>query len=60
MDGDRTHRALLRIDSALARLESAALEPAVDAELAARHERLRATVVETLGRLDTLIANQTE
>ena len=68
MDGDRTHRALLRIDSALARLEAVALEPpepsapepATDADLVARHERLRAAVVETLGRIDTLIASQTE
>ena len=60
MDGDRTHRALLRIDSALARLESVAIEPRADADLASRHERLRTAVVKTIGRIDSLIASQTE
>jgi hypothetical protein len=57
MDGDRTHRALLRIDAALARLEAAAQQPAPsgDGDLAARHARLRGVVTEVLGRLDTLI-----
>jgi hypothetical protein len=60
MDGDRTHRALLRIDIALARLESAAQQPARsgDGDLAARHARLRGALTEVLGRLDNLISEQ--
>jgi len=60
MDGDRTHRALLRIDSALARLEAVAIEPRVDTQLADRHERLRDAVIETIARIDTLIAGRPE
>ncbi|MDE2596324.1 MAG: hypothetical protein KGL44_05530 [Sphingomonadales bacterium] len=62
MEGDRTDNALRRIDAALARLESAAKQtpapasdPSADAELAARHEALRATVARSLARLDLLI-----
>ncbi len=52
-------RTLDRIDAALARLERAAeLPPAGDAELAARHDRLKASVSKALGQLDDLIAGQ--
>ena len=59
MDGDRTTRALARIEGALARLEAAARTSFVaesgDAELAARHSKLRDAVTQTLRQLDELI-----
>lgn len=59
MDGDRTHKALLRIDTALARLEAAAQQPAGDeSALAERHRALRAAVSATVSRLDALIESQ--
>lgn len=71
MDGDRTHRALLRIDSALARLEAIALQPVPakptrerptqdEGDIAQRHARLRAAVTQTLGQLDLLIESHDE
>ena len=62
MSGERTNRALARIEAALARIEAAARrprpEPADAAELVAlqtRHAQLRAAVTETLTELDQLI-----
>lgn len=60
MDGDRTQRALLRIDKALTRLEAAAERPADnERDLAARHARLRGAVTDALGQLDMLIGGKT-
>jgi hypothetical protein len=62
MSGDRTNRALARIEAALERIEAAARrrpEPVNAAELAelqARHGRLRAAVTDSLAELDQLIA----
>ena len=60
MDSSRVIRAMSRIEDALARIERAAASPrsvdAGDAELAKRHERLKDTVREQLGELDSLIA----
>ena len=63
MAGDRSERALQRIDAALARIERAAQRrpppssaPAGDPELAHRHARLRDAVGQSLRQLDALIA----
>ena len=65
MDGDRSERALQRIEAALARIERAAQHrpavasaPAGDPELARRHARLRDAVGQSLRQLDALIAEQ--
>ena len=63
MEGPSAEFALTRIDAALARIEAAASRPhapdhANESELAARHERLRAAVAETLRDLDGLIGGQ--
>lgn len=60
MDGDRSRRALARIEAALARIEAASHRSgtASGGELAAlkeRHERLRAAVQDGLEQLDSLI-----
>lgn len=61
MNGDRTSRALARIDAALARIEAAPRPtgPAPGGEdmarLQARHDRLRAAVQDSLDQLDQLI-----
>jgi hypothetical protein len=61
MDGERTHRALQRIDVALSRLEAIAARPAKDSsELEARHAHLRDAVSGVVGKLDALIAGQTQ
>ena len=61
MDGDRTARALTRIEAALARIEAAphrAGESPGSADLQrlqARHDRLRSAVQASLTQLDQLI-----
>ena len=68
MEGDRSKRAIARIEDALARIEAAAghfaASPADappqsnDEELAAlreRHERLRSAVVQSLEQIDAMI-----
>ncbi|MEY4239565.1 MAG: hypothetical protein RL339_2166 [Pseudomonadota bacterium] len=62
MNGDRSSRALARIDAALGRIEAATRRGARDsagseelADLQARHDRLRATVTDSLAELDQLI-----
>jgi hypothetical protein len=61
MDGASFQNALDRIEAAIARLESAAARPPQkDEALAARHERLRSAVSQSLRRLDDLIASQPE
>lgn len=61
MDGDRTARALARIDAALARIEANAQQAGGQsgqgelAALQARHDRLRAAVQGSLEELDQLI-----
>jgi hypothetical protein len=62
MSGDRSERALARIEAALARIEGAARQPRSSGDdgeldrLRGRHERLRAAVSDSLVQLDTLIA----
>jgi hypothetical protein len=62
MEGERTSRAMARIDTALARIEAAALRPTSAADpaefdnLKRRHDRLRAAVQDGLEQLDALIA----
>jgi hypothetical protein len=63
MDGNRTQRAVARIELALARIEAAARHPRSssadpDPALAARHARLRDAVGRSLAQLDQLIAEQ--
>jgi len=63
MEGDRTQRAVARIEAALALIEAAARHarsPAgdPDAALAARHALLRDAVGRSLAQLDQLIAEQ--
>lgn len=62
MSGERSSRALARIEAALERIQSAtrnrAAVPASSDELAdlhLRHERLRAAVTDSLSELDQLI-----
>jgi hypothetical protein len=61
MSGDRSERALARIEAALARIEASARAPrglADDGELASltgRHKRLRAAATEALAQLDTIL-----
>ena len=60
MEGASIEKALERIEAALTRVEHAASrEPMADHELAARHERLRTAVTQSLQQLDTLLAGQT-
>jgi hypothetical protein len=57
MEGASIEKALGRIEAALTRIENAAARPtASDRELAARHERLRAAVSQSLNQLDRLLA----
>ena len=60
MDGDRTTRALTRIDAALARIEAAARRPTAaiptDPGLSERHTKLKDAVTQSLRQLDDLIA----
>lgn len=60
MDGDRSKRALARIEAAMTRIEGASSRApgASAAELSAlqgRHDRLRAAVQDGLEQLDSLI-----
>ena len=61
MDGDRTARAKARIDAALARIEAGSQRTTGTADgaalthLQARHDRLRASVQDSLAQLDQLI-----
>lgn len=60
MTGDRVSQALARIEAAAQRIEAASARPAPpsaqsDAALAARHERLRKAVSQSLQQLDLLI-----
>jgi uncharacterized membrane protein YccC len=60
MEGASIENALDRIEAALTRIEQAASRaPATDPQLAARHERLRAAVTQSLQQLDALLAGQT-
>jgi hypothetical protein len=59
MEGASIEKALGRIEAALTRVENAASrEPRADHELAARHERLRVAVTQSLEQLDGLLAGQ--
>jgi len=61
MIGERTENALARIDAALKRIEKAGSDARREIhEGAARHERLRAAVGETLRDLDLLIGSAGE
>ena len=62
MSGDRSSRALARIEAALERIEAATRNRAHRAassdelaDLRSRHERLRAAVTDSLAELDQLI-----
>ena len=56
MDGATIENALERIERALARIENAALRPAeAAAEVAARHDRLKSAVAQSLRQLDELL-----
>jgi hypothetical protein len=60
MDGERSKRALARIEAALARIEAASHRPkgpssAEFEALRERNARLRAAVVDGLSQLDSLI-----
>jgi hypothetical protein len=62
MSGDRTNRAIARIEAALARIEAAASQnskPSGSSQelvaLQSRHDRLRAVVTGSLAELDQLI-----
>lgn len=59
MESERYMQALSRLETAIARLERAAREPAPDGRMAAleqRHRTLREGASEALARLDMLIA----
>ena len=63
MSGDRSSRALARIEAALERIEAATRNRAFGtassdelADLRSRHERLRSVVTDSLAELDQLIA----
>ena len=60
MDGDRRHRAVARIEAALARVEAAARHSSRPIEgsdeLARRHTSLREVVAQTVAELDQLIS----
>ena len=63
MEGPLPEFSLTRIEAALARIEAAAARPfgaalAGESNLAARHDRLRAAVTETLRDLDRLIGGK--
>lgn len=63
MDGSSSESALARIDAAIARLEAVAARPRAagesgDSELAAKHDRLRAAVAQSLRQIDGLIGRQ--
>ena len=56
MDGDRTARALARIEAASARIEAAtAARPKADPDLQTRYEALRKEACEAPAQLDLLI-----
>ena len=62
MSGDRTSRALARIETALQRIEAATRKSVTAAasstelaDLQSRHDRLRAAVTDSLAELDQLI-----
>lgn len=56
MDGDRTARAMARIDAAFERLEAALSQrPSSDSELQARYQALRSEAGAALADLDQLI-----
>lgn len=55
MDEGQIEQAVARIEAALARLEHAAEAPA---DLLRRHERLKASVAQSLDEIDKLIAGQ--
>ncbi|MFN5243918.1 MAG: hypothetical protein ACK5B7_05715 [Novosphingobium sp.] len=62
MSGERSSRALARIEAALARIEAASRRGAMSgasseelADLRSRHENLRAAVSDSLAELDQLI-----
>ena len=57
MDGAAIENALERIEAALARIEKAAHRPAeAAADVAARHDRLKNAVAQSLRQLDELLA----
>jgi hypothetical protein len=63
MTTERFTHALSRLEAAAARLEALTVQStpsgaAADADLAMRHERLRAGTMDALARLDRLIAAQ--
>jgi uncharacterized small protein (DUF1192 family) len=64
MDGDRTHRAVARIEAALARVEAAVRHSAQSTDstddLARRHAGLREEVARTVAELDSLIGGNRE
>lgn len=56
MDAGSIDKALQRIESAIARIESAAeLRASHDADLQAQHENLKTAVTQSLAQLDKLI-----
>ncbi|MEL1250441.1 hypothetical protein [Aurantiacibacter gilvus] len=56
MDGDRTARALARIDAAFERLEAALSQrPPADSQIQARYDALRSEAGAALSELDQLI-----
>ena len=60
MESQRYMQALSRLETAIARLEAIARQPATDgklAELEKRHRQLRDGTSEALARLDALIAS---
>jgi hypothetical protein len=59
MEGASMEKALGRIEAALTRIENAASRaPKPDEDLAARHERLRAAVTQSLQQLDSLLGQR--
>jgi hypothetical protein len=59
MEGASIEKALGRIEAALTRIENAASRMGrPDTELAARHERLRSAVTQSLQQLDSLLGRQ--
>lgn len=67
MDGERSKRAIARIEDALARIEAAARRPVAPAvpasdeeieDLRRRHARLRSAVVQSLEQIDAMIESQ--
>ena len=59
MEGASIEKALGRIEAALTRIENAASHATgPDGELAAKHERLRSAVTQSLQQLDSLLGRQ--